>query len=295
MVDKNATVTIIDKNILVANLAFSIQDYTLMNIIGNRIMSDAVFLEDKESVIIGYCIKQVSLSYLSLRPHIVDAELVNAKKDGEKYLSGLIELKPGFTMSKLWSDYHDFNINIMKYRGSDTDKKIKEIYGDDAVFTGKVREWAVDFLSNNKDALTQSKNNMIKGIMNEFQRAGLSCGYEIKDTVVFSCLLALDRYYEYFVIEHSNPGEKLDRQTVETKLFGYIDTIKEIAKSTEIKYDIVTDLMWKLIKGWRELFIVYGELPNRISEKPMELSKDTKTKLSEVVNKALQKELKPLG
>jgi len=79
---------------------------------------------------------------------------------------------------------------------------------------------------------------------------------------------------------------------VKTTLFPYLDKIKQFSSSGEVDYKEITDFLWQLIKSWREHFIHYTELPYKMVQKPIELSKEAKKKLSDAVSKALQKEVK---
>jgi len=85
----------------------------------------------------------------------------------------------------------------------------------------------------------------------------------------------------------------VDRQAVTGSIFPYIDAIKRISAADTVPYDEATSLLWELIKGWREYFIGYQELSQGAVEKAVELSKESRAKLSEMLGKALQKEVQP--
>jgi hypothetical protein len=84
----------------------------------------------------------------------------------------------------------------------------------------------------------------------------------------------------------------LNTEKVKAAFFQYIDKVKQVSSSREPDYKEVTSLIWQAVKSWRESFIWYTELPYRTVEKPIELSKEAKKKLSEAVSKALEKEVK---
>jgi len=283
----------IGKNIKVAVLSFKTEDFQLMNILGNRIMSDSLFLNAKDLSLVGFFIKQIALNYLNLKPRLTDPDYLDAKLVGEKYLDSLSNISENIDKAALWSSYHEFNVQVKQYSASELDKEIKEIYGEDPLVTTNVRHWLVEFLVKSKEVLLDARNNFIKGLIGELQRVGLSYGYEVIDTVVFSCLIALDRYYDYFRLQHSQVSNELDEEAVRKVIFPYVDSIQQISSSKDLRYDDITDLLWGLIKGWRESFIYYSELSPRTPERQIELNKESRTKLSEVLGKALQKELKP--
>jgi hypothetical protein len=289
---KDLSLEMLDENIEVAKLSFQRDDFQLMNIIGNRIMSDSLFGGTKDFSLLGFFIKQVALNYLNLKPRLDDSDFLGAKLVGEKYLDTLLSTSQAIDKVQLWANYHEFNIQIVQYSASEVDEKIKEIYRDAPQVTEHVRHWLIDFLNNKRDILFDARNNFIKGIINEFQRVGLSYGYQVMDTIIFSCLIALDRYWEYFIFQHATASGEVDKETVRTTVFPYIDKIKQISSSSNINYDDVTKLLSQLIEAWRESFIYYHELPRKVLEKPVELSEESKKKLSAAVGKALQKEVK---
>ena len=292
--NKDLNVEMYTKNMKVAALSFKMEDFQLMNVIGNRIMSDCLFGDNETFALFGFFVKQMALNYLNLKPRIAQSDFLGAKLIGEDYLGILLStsLNMNVDMSKPWLDYHEFNIKIEQYSASDIDKSIKGIYGDNPNITENVRYWLVDFLVKDREMLYDSKNNFLKGLLDEFQRVGLTYNYTIIDTIIFSCLIALDRYYEYFVFQHTSGNGVVDAEKVKTTFFPYIDKVKQFSSSREVDYREVTHLLWQLIKSWRESFIYYRELPYKTVQKPIELSKEDKKKLSEAISKALQKEVK---
>lgn len=280
------------KNMKIAALSFKMEDFQLMNIIGNRIMSDSLFGSSENFALFGFFAKQMALNYLSLKPRISESDFLDAKLVGEEYLDTLLSSSEDIDIVKSWADYHEFNIKIQQYSASDIDKSIKQIYGDNPNITENVRYWLIDFLVNDREMLYNSRNNFLKGLISEFQRVGLAYDYRVIDTIIFSCLVALDRYYEYFVFQHTAESGVLDTEKVKTTFFPYIDKVRQFSSSSELDYREVTHLLWQLIKSWRESFIYYTELPYKTVQKPIELSREAKKKLSEAVSKALQREVK---
>jgi hypothetical protein len=255
-------------------------------------MSDSVFLGNAGQAVVGFFFKQVALTYLSLKPQLADSEFLEAKLIGEKYITVLLETNDNADQGQVWANYHQFNLDMRKYPATGLNKEMAEVYGEDPEITQKVRKRLIEFLATNKTILFDSRNNFIKGLMGELQRVGLAIGYQVTDTVIYSCLLALDRYYDYFRIRHSTKTGDIDNEAVKTLVFPYIERIVTLSSSLTLNYDEVNTLLWDLIKGWREFFIYYMELSPRVPSKQVELSKETKSKLSEVLGKALKKELK---
>jgi hypothetical protein len=272
---------IIEKDLKVAALSFKADDFDLMNIIGNRTMSDAVFFKKVNLAVAGFFVKQVALSFANLKPRLSDSELLEAKLSGDKYTAFLSECNEETDQVQAWANYHQFNLDMRKYPTTGINKQIAEVYGEDYEATSNVRKWLIDFLDANKMRLCDNRNNFIKGIMNELQRVGIAFGYEVKDTIIFSCLLALDRFYDYFRLQYETQIAANNEEAVKTQLFPFLERIRTLSSETSINYEEVNSLLYDMIKKWREYFIYYMELSPRIPPKQVELSKETKTKLSE--------------
>jgi hypothetical protein len=90
MMNQDLNTEMYEKNINVAILAFKTEDFQLMNIIGNRIMSDSLFGDAEEFALLGFFVKQTALNYLNLKPRISDSDFLDAKLVGEKYLDTLV-------------------------------------------------------------------------------------------------------------------------------------------------------------------------------------------------------------
>jgi hypothetical protein len=284
--------SIIEKDLKVAVLSFKADDFQLMNIIGNRIMSDAVLLGNANQAVVGFFVKQVALSFLNLKPQIDDSEFLELKLIGEKYITSLSDVKEDTDQAQVWFDYHQFNLEIRRYPTTGLNKEMAAIYGEEPEITAKVRERLIEFLASNKTILFDDRNNFVKGLLSELQRVGLAFGYQVRDTVIFSCLLALDRFYDYFRIQHSSQTDELNSEAVKSMVYPFIERLVKLSSSTTLNYDEVNTLLWDLIKKWREFYIFYMEISPRVPSKQVELSKETKSKLSDVLGKALQKELK---
>ena len=87
--------------------------------------------------------------------------------------------------------------------------------------------------------------------------------------------------------------KSLDSKLISKVIYPYIDGILNISNSQEVNFKYVANLFFDLFARSRELFFMYGELSGKPMERPIELNQETKRKLSEVVSKALQKEVNP--
>jgi len=279
------------EDIRAAIRAFELDDFELMNIFGNRIMSDALFSDSAKLALPGFFLKHVAIVYLRLKARLSGSKFSEAKRVGREYINTLSNLsEESIKEEKLWQDFHNFINGIRKHTIMDIER---EVYEENPKLTHSIFRWLIKYLNDKKEVLLQPNNVFFKGILNEMDRLSKVYGCELADTYAFSLLVALDRYFDYFQIAYRTPTGDVNTEKVKEKVFPYIEKIAEIFSSEEnIEPGSITNILWELIKGWREFYIHYMELPRRVIEKPIELPEEYRKKLAEAIGKALEKEVK---
>uniref|UniRef100_A0A7C4TV32 Uncharacterized protein n=1 Tax=Caldisericum exile TaxID=693075 RepID=A0A7C4TV32_9BACT len=286
--DKNFLSMMISQDIKAATRAFEIEDFEFMNILGNRIMSNALFGDDSKLALPGFFLKHVAIVYMWLKAYLPSSKFSEAKKVGKEYLVTLSDFS-NEREDKLWENFHKFNNGIRKYTITDIEA---EAYTENPKITHDIFKWLIKYLNDKKDVLLCPNNLFIKGILNEMERVSKVHGCELTDTYAISLLTALDRYFDYFQIAYGTLTGEVDKDKVRSMVFPYIGKITELFSSENVKPEDINSILWELIKGWREFFIQYMELPRRASEKLIELPEEYRKKLAEHIAKALEKEVK---
>jgi len=283
----------IKEDVKAALEAFKNDSFDNMNIFANRMMANAIFDTNKKLILPGFLLKDVSFIFGSLKIREKPTAFSTAKSHGFKYIEEVDKLITGsFDEDQLWKGFHDFNRNIRKFVMNDFEEKS---YSENIEFTRKAFLWLLDYINKEKGALFDSHNLFLKGILNEMDRIFRVHSGELADTFVVSLIRALDRYYDYFRLIHTIPGKGIDVEKVEKEIFPFIDKISNIYTQ---KKDVseVDDVLWELVKGWREFFIRYMELPTvrlrfeKEVERGIELPSEVKKKLTESITKTLEKE-----
>ena len=285
--------SVLARNIAASVLCLKTGEFQLMNILGNRIMSDCLLSDYPDEILLGFFVKQVAITCLSSKSRLDDAEFSKVKIICERYLDTLQDSSKKPIALEAWLLYHTFNIDVAKITNSDVDKQIKAIYQDEPSITREMCRKLIHFVSTNRDILEDPNNKMFEAIISDLQRLGLSYGYEVIDTIIYSLMLSLQRFWEYFKIQCMLQDKSLDSKLISKVIYPYIDGILNISNSQEVNFKYVANLFFDLFARSRELFFMYGELSGKPMERPIELNQETKRKLSEVVSKALQKEVNP--
>lgn len=281
---------VIFHDISAARKAFEENDFELMNILGNRIMSDALFGDERKLALPGFFLKYMALVYLSAKPRLSTSLFSETKHIGREYIDSLSEFSENSKEAELWESFHKFNNDIRSYAVTDIER---EAYEEDPEIAHAALKWLVEYLNAKKEVLINRNNVLFKGILNEAERIFKVYGFRLTDTYFLSLLIALDRYFDYFRIQYRKPTGEVDEQKVKEIIFPYIEKLAQLMSSErEIKPETVGSILWDLIKGWREFFIQYMEFPRGTVEQRIELPEESKKKLSEAIGKALEKEVK---
>jgi len=284
----------ISQDINVAIKAFDSDEFELMNIYGNRIMADTLFSDNSKLALYGFFIKQVAIIYINLKGRLTESKFHEAKIIGKRYITTLFEsFNNNVEENKLWSEFNDFNNRIREYIILDLEK---DIYKENPDLTNLAFKWLVKYLYDNKELLCHPDNRLIKGILNEMNRIYNTYGGKLADTYILSLVIALDRYFDYCLHAFKKSLGDVEEEKIKSAVFPYVEEILKLSLSENIDPKYVTDILWKLIKGWREFFIQFMEISRATREllikRPIELPKELKERLGKVIEKALKKEAK---
>ena len=255
-------------------------------------MSDSATTEDRQHAFIGFIIKHIALNCLNLQPIVPNNNFSEVKLIGVEFINTLLEDYEDISPEELFNRLHEFNVQSKPYYVPEAHR---DIYEANSEISDSFRMLLLTILENQKVMLSDPGNNLFNGLISELDRTCKSYGYEPKDTMLFSVLVALERYYGYFRLQYTqgvDQHEIIDSEKVNSIVIPYIDRLQALVNEPGLNYDAFVGLLWELIQGWREYFIVYGQLPEDISRKPVKLPEESKKKLSEVFSKAIQKEIK---
>lgn len=284
----------VSQDINAAIKSFELDEFELMNIYGNRAMSNTLFSSNSKLALYGFFIKQVAIIYLNLKGRLTESKFREAKSIGKEYI---ISLSKSFNNNaeenELWSEFNDFNNDIREYI---TPGLEKDVYDKNPDLTNIAFKWLVKYLYDNKELLYHPNNRLIKGILNEMTRIYNTYGGKLADTYVLSLIIALDRYFDYCLQAFKTPLGDVEKEKIKEAVFPCIEEILKLSSSENIDPKYVTDILWKLIKGWREFFIQFMEIPREVHElstrRSIELPKELKEKLGKVIEESLKKEAK---
>lgn len=273
---------IIKQNIKVAIEALERNNFDLINIIGNRIATDAMIMDMNNLIIIGFFLKEVS----------VDLKRAEKCKDaGRKFIRRLLFLIEENKVKgrEFWEAYFDYRKEVRRYMISDVEASI---YEENQDFTRKAREILLEHLSENVDLLTQRNNKLTEGIVSEMTRVINTYGFNPEDLIFYLLMRVFDSYYNYFIYDYLWRDAR-GKEEKRSELRSHIDNICRLFSAECIDiYEESVKIIGKLGEKWRKYFINFGEIKALMYEKGIELPPEAKRKIEEVIIKGLEREIK---
>lgn len=270
--------------------AFKEDSFDNVNVFANRAMSNAIFGDDRKIFLPGFFLKDVAFTFGFLKSRKTASAFSTAKSHGFSYIESLGKSLTSLDEEQLWKDFQVYSERIRKFEMTDWEEKS---YSDNARFTSESYKWLLAYLQSHKAVLSDPRNFLIKGIINEMTRVYRVHSATLHDIVLLCLMIALDRNYDYACKVWNRPDARIiDEKQMKELILPSVDKIIALSNQ-EFKIEEADAVLWDLVKTWREFFIQFGELlpPGIALQKGIELPEDLKKKLTESLTKALEKEM----
>ena len=290
----DTTINVIRQDLKVARNAIDAEDFGMVNVIGNRIMSNLLVEDREELMIIGWMLKDLSGELRGIKERKEEEKLDDAIKLAKKHLDELREMLTAkrTSASDLWDRYFDIEKKIRKDILS---KSEADEYKEEHEFSKKAAIMLIEHLHSNRELLLKKNNQLISGVANDLSR--IVNGHGGKEAiVVYLVFRALSHYYGYLMYEEGIDGKIEDESRFKSKIDEYIDGIYEMASMikngrVEDLYGHSNHILGKLGSEYRKYFINYLEPPRVIVERKIEIPEKAKEKIGDIVSKSFEKEL----
>ena len=132
----DTTINVIRQDIKVARNAIDGKDFGMVNVIGNRIMSNLLVEDREELMIIGWMLKDLGGELAGIKERKEESKLENAIKLAKEHLDELGDMLTAkrTSASDLWDRYFDIEKKIRK---SLLSKLEDEVYKEELEFSKK--------------------------------------------------------------------------------------------------------------------------------------------------------------
>jgi hypothetical protein len=292
--------TIIGQDLGVAKKAVEDNDFNLINIIGNRIMTNVFAADKNEIMIIGWLVKELG-SELHLIKQKKDDKLEEIKKYSVAYLNelGLEISRKTVDPKTYWQKFFAMETKIRKNIISNHERSI---YDKQAEFSKYFAMNMLYLFYSNKNMLLIENNTLSSCVTNELSR-NFNEHEGLEALIIYLVLRAFDNYYKYLYFEKFfiKDADAIERGKI--CLDDYIENIYKlkslIAKGdTDELFKESNKIISKLGVDYRLYYLIYRDY-SRIyiqegvqEDEDFELSQETKQKIGGIITASLQEKLK---
>jgi hypothetical protein len=264
-----------------------------INILGNRITSNAFLLNGSKYGLPGFMIKDLTI-LVGPRKELIDTNLTAAISSFRLFLKQLEELDLDLkdTGPKLWGSY---TMSLKLIRKTLISEDAHSPYSEENnSLTKEGFQKIVEIIRSNMELFSSFQNRLIMSAVTETNRLYLAYGIDeeiAKFRLLFVVLGQVNNYSMREWIDQSS-----NESPINLRIISFVNKILEIIDSDNSNSESVENLLWEMISFWRELFMKYNE-PFEPYEKPGESDKITlndeiKDKLRDLISRSLEKEIR---
>ncbi|KKK40332.1 hypothetical protein LCGC14_0786500 [marine sediment metagenome] len=259
------------------------EDYSFCNIIGNRLITNAVFLDSKEFNLIGAILKEV-LNFFA-----IIEEPKNLKKELDNLIDTFINTKE-LSVNSIMEFYLNFYSNIRNEINPEFEK-----YKDNKEYSLYSTKVCLDFLKAelDKQIIPYSRDLIYFGVSNELNRIYRNFGCNKHQLILKIVLLFSGRLYDYyrFLIMSKEPKYESWEE-------NYL-VLKEKIKKNISEFDIdaeylgkTRDLLFELCKEWRFMYIRLLDITPQVKREKTSIPPKIQEELKGMVSKITDSEMK---
>jgi hypothetical protein len=223
-----STVNIIKQDLNVARKYFRLKNFESLGEMGARIMTNLFLGEEKDLMIIGYLIKEISQEFIEIREE--DPVRLNGCMDaGEKFIRDLSNsLSDDYNHIMIWEHYDRYKNKIVEFIPTDVELLI---YRKDVEFTSQTTQKLMKLLDENRSLLLDNYNNLLYSILKEQKRVISIYGFTKSDLILYISLKAFYEYYLYLLA--FKMVNKLEGESIADKVYQYVDQISQLPTEFE--------------------------------------------------------------
>lgn len=264
--------------------AFEAEEFGLMQILSNRIMSNMLFFKPIPNYLPGYICKDIATAFERIK--IQKGSAFSTSKVTIKPI--LLELNQAFMahspeeQSLYWDIFDRYNKEIRSFTLTDSER---DSYKPNFEFTEKAFLWLVNYLDKNRKLLESDKNQFLDGIINEMDRIYRCHSGGKRELRILTTVRALNYLYIYILFSKENGGIE--------KINSFIDVLKKV---NDKAFDIteLDTLINNILIEWRHFYIKYTEImiARPTLERGFELPDKLRDKLTDSITKTLEADMK---
>jgi len=288
---------IILENLEVVKEYLTLKNFATINIIGNRILQDLYSINEKEMMVIGLIIKEISMDLQLIHAQPKGKLTSHQKKEKEQKIHAsddvikaipiattcieAIEknLESKFSSYDCWIAYIDYEDKIRKYLVAPDER---DKYGDNHEFSTKATITYLNFLVSNKELLSKKSKFPLERTRSELALLTNLHGGRIP-IISYLFIRAFEHTTRFAIFGKIDDNEFAS--FIDLNLHDIAKIIEFINKSDEKAIiESANQMIGELMFAYRDYFGKYGDLKGELSEE-MPLSPDIAERIQKVIEK----------
>ena len=260
--------------------AFENEDFHIMNILSNRLLSNSIIV-DVNDYVTGWIYKDIALSFNRFQTQGLETystALATVKPIINKIAEDYSSEKTNF--ENLWKNYFEYCLRIREFSLKSFEY---ESYSTNVEYTKHAFNWLINFLDENRELLKKDKNRLLKGVLNEMDRIYRCYSGDFNTLIILSLVRALDSLYLYILYEKEHKD----------KIYPLLDKVIKYSQNSETDIEAGSEILKDILTEWRYYFIRYMDIAVTRGniEGGIMIPENVKGKLSDSISKSLEEEI----
>ncbi len=222
------TIITIKQDLSVARQYFRLKNFELIRDIGDRIMNNLFLGGEKDLMIIGYLIKELSEEFIGIKKE--DPVRLNGCMDaGERLILDLSgTLNEEYHPIMVWEYWSTYKTKIVEFIPTDVELMI---YQKDVDFTTQTTRKLLKLLDENRSLLLDDFNKLLLSLILEHKRVINIYGFTKSDLILYITLKAFYEYYLYLLA--FKMANNLEGEAIAGKVYRCVDKISQLPADFE--------------------------------------------------------------
>ncbi|TXT59309.1 MAG: hypothetical protein BAJALOKI2v1_230054 [Promethearchaeota archaeon] len=272
-------------------------NFSLFNILSNRLITDSVFLNNKIYCIFGIFMRELSqsISLIELSKELNKQATDELLTFIEKFLEKRDKKSEEYFYDFLWKEYSILYNNIMIFSIAEEE----ENYSHDKDYTNYAIDYILKFLYTELENFFLKKRPILLGVLSEIDRLFKNFGFEYKHLIIKTIISFFNRTIDYKLYEYGDKDQDLrDINEFNNYLTQFLDIILRYLEDADKVVKKSHEYLFEYAKEWRLLYIKYlHTIPQYIQvrrpkNEQMLIPEDAKEQLKNLVSKSLLKDEK---
>ncbi|MBD3211865.1 MAG: hypothetical protein GF311_04580 [Candidatus Lokiarchaeota archaeon] len=290
---------VLNDTISAIKLSLVKKNFALFNILSNRLITDSVFLSEKNYCLIGVFLREISQSISlidlseELSREIEELIILFIKNFNEIIKESREENKRIFEL--LWKEYVNVIKNIMIFSIVEEEEQ----YSQNTIYTDFAINYILKYYISEYKNFTRKKRTLTIGVLSEIDRLFKNFGFNKEHLAIKTIISFFNRTLDYKLhnyYSNENQISEDDFFMLQEYINNYLNILDNYLQGSDKILETAQDYIYDYAKEWRFLYMKYlNTIPQfiqvkRKKDEQLILPEDAKNQLRDLVTQSIIKE-----